>query len=145
MKQFNQVISIEVSVDSIANNLLSQFKEDFKHKELVTEAIIGRALAVDNGMLSTVFNALNGFDGSINFQIGDVVRPKELYAYGYWTPESIEKGSSVHAYIESAKVVDINLYSDKKLKLEYSVPQKDGKFKTETEWYSHRKCDKIPL
>lgn len=141
MKKFNEVITVEVSVDSIAEMLLTNLNGDFKHRELVAEAIVGR-MKNDNS-LGYLYNSLNGYSSEIDFQVGDVVGTSEpLREYGYWTPESIEKNDTVRGDVSSAVIVDINPYSNDKLFIKYQVPNKSGSFDFRTKWVNHRSWNK---
>jgi len=137
MKKFNQVISIEVPVDSIANLLLNNLHPDFQHKEIVAESIVGRMM--NDNSLGYLYNSLNGFPTTIDFEIGDKIATtgKGISHYAYWTPESIEKKSTVHGYITEGKVIGIDPYSDKKLKIEFLAPDREGNLKTQIEYVSH--------
>jgi len=142
MKNFNQVITVQVSVNSIAQQLLDTMSPDFKHRELVTESIIGRMF--NDGSLSYLYNSLNGYSASIDFQIGDEVSSADGFrTYGYWTPESIEKGDTCLGYVKSGRVVEINEYSDKKIKIECQVPNKKGGFDVNTQWVNHLDWNRV--
>lgn len=142
MKSFNQVITVQVSVDSIANQLLEAMNPEFKHRELVTEAVIGRMM--NDNSLSYLYNSLNGYNNSIDFQIGDEVSSVNGFrAYGYWTPESIEKNDTVYGSVKNGKVVEINEYADKKIKIEYQIPTKTGDFTTQFQWVDHKEWNKV--
>ena len=71
LPKFDQVITIEVSVASIYDKLVSTFPEDYKHKEALAHAIIGTTK--DNGSIAHIYNALNGYTNAIDFQIGDEI------------------------------------------------------------------------
>jgi len=142
MKKFNQSISIEISVDSIANLLLNNLHPDFKHKEIVAESIVGRMM--NDHSLSYLYNSLNGFPCNVDFQVGD-----ELYSengireYGFWTPESIEKNDSVHGTINFVTVVDIDIYRDSKLKIQFQIPNKKGEMINHVQWVNHTAWNKL--
>ena len=142
MKKFNKVITIEVAVDSIAEQLLSTLSPDFKHRELVVEAIIGAG--VDKNTLSYVYNALNGFSPEIDFKVGDVVR-SEHTEWMYPTEESRTKRNSVSTEIGECKVIAIDLFTKDKLKVEYVYQNIEGKTDLNTTWVSHTKCSKVPV
>jgi hypothetical protein len=146
MKKFNESIQIEVSVDTIANMLLNSMKDDFKHRELVAESIVGRMLAEDKSALSKLYNSLNGYLDEINFSVGDVVVPSSLTAYGYWEPAD-ENGvkTSSRKSVPSAVVKEINTYARSAIKLEYQIPKKDGTMDTETTNIHHTDCKKIVI
>ena len=144
MQKFNKSIEISIPIDAIANQLLEQFNPEFKHRELVVETIVGRMLTTDERGISKVFNSLNGYTGDINFAIGDIVVPKKLRVYGYWTQKSIDESNSVYGDIESATVVSIDKFADESLEISFDVPKKDGTMETKTQRISHFECDLIP-
>lgn len=139
MKKFNQSIQIEVQVDSIAAKLVNSFSEEFPHRELVAEALIGRMLAADQQGLSRLYNALHGFEVGIDFKVGDrIIGSPDLYAY--WTPESIAKKETVRGKAVFATIVEINPYSDNTLTVEVEVPKMRNNevvFLKETHHVSH--------
>lgn len=145
MKKFNQVITVEVSVDSIAQQLLSTMKEDFKHSELLTEAIIASSL--DKGNISYVYNSLNGFTNEIDFKIGDEIRVKDE-EYTYYT----EKGEIVDSSVRGGGFVvgvvkDINIYKSDKLFVEMYLVDRNGSrnynIRIKTDWVNHGNCSSL--
>lgn len=144
MKKFNKIISIEVQVDSIAQLLLDNLNPEFKHKEIVAEAIVGRMM--NDGSLSFLYNSLNGYPCDINFKIGDeLITESPLRVYGHWTPESIEKNDTVYGNVSQVKICDINPYADNKLCIEYQVPNRKGELVRQTQWVNHLNWSKIPV
>jgi hypothetical protein len=139
MKNFNKVITIEIEANQIAQMLLAQMNPEFKHSELVVEAVIGSSTDVSLGML---YNSLNGYSPEIDFEIGDEINPA-LRIYGYWTVESREVNDTVYGDVTKATVIEIDLFSNNKLKIEYQVPGKDGLLKREAKWVRHTSCNKI--
>ena len=142
MKKFNKVITIEVAVDSIAEQLLSTLSPDFKHRELVVEAIIGTG--VDKNTLSYVYNAMNGFSPEIDFKVGDIVM-SEHTEYMYKTEDSRVKGNSQSEAIGQCKVINIDLYTKDKLQVEYVYYNRAGTTEPKTAWVKHTNCSKIPV
>ena len=108
MKKFNQVITIEVGIDSIAQQLLSQINPEFKHREILAEAIIGVHVEnYDAQKLTYLYNSLNGFTSDINFKVGDFVMAKDLAFYvPIYTGHGI-KGTvkEINKYATHAKLV----------------------------------------
>lgn len=143
MKKFSQVISIEVPVQSIADLLLNNLHPDFKHKEIVAEAIVGRMM--NDNSLGYLYNSLNGYHCNIDFEVGDFITTSGngLSHYACWTPESLEKRSTVHGYITEGKVININPYSDKKLEIEFLAPDRNGDMKPQTEWIKHTNWNRV--
>jgi hypothetical protein len=145
MNKFNKVIKIEVSVDDIANQLLAQISPDFKHRELLTEAIIGSSLEKNN--LSYVYGALSGFTGDVDFQVGDsVVCKSQVYNYiqrPQTEPPTEVKYDQQYVQIGDCKVVEINKWSENKLMVEYTETLRDGKQRTDQKWVDHKECNKV--
>lgn len=140
MKSFDKVIKIEVEANHIANLLLGNMNPEFAHAVSTVEAIIGSS---SDHSLAMMYNALNGFSPEIDFQVGDVVKVKDLKVYGYWTQESINNGNSVREQVPSAKIIEIDVYSTEKVKLEYTTPTVNGGNKIETTWVSHLRCSEL--
>lgn len=145
MKKFNKVITVEVSVDTIAEQMLANLKDDFKHRELVTETIIGSA--INKGGISFIYNALNGYTNEIDFAVGNVLHCSETYYANYSLDDNgavVDKGNYVE--IGNCRVVEIDIWKDKKLNVEFAVICKD-KSKgfcaiTRTTWVNHLTCNK---
>ena len=157
LHEFKNVIKIEVEVNSIYEKLKAEFPEDYKHRELLAHAIIGNA--EENGGLTTIYNALNGFDQTINFEIGDAIICTEDYkSERYDANGEDENGIMLEtpvinempnwkfrsAEVGSCKIVDINIYKMSKIKIEfYSHGRYDKSPVLKTEWVNHKTCTKI--
>jgi hypothetical protein len=130
MKSFNQVITVKVSVDTIAKNLLNQINSDFKHRELIVESIIGGMLNED--VLGYLHNSLNGYTEEINFKVGDKVKT--------------DRGGIMHYVGNDRKefnqgtVKDIDHYKRNKLLIEVQLPDESYY----SEWCNHVYWDVIP-
>ena len=141
MKQFNKVITVEVSVDSIAQQLLSTFSSDFKHAELVAETII--ATGLEKGTLTYLYNSLNGFSSDINFQVGDeVLCTDSTYDFSLNASGAYEES---HKPIGACKIVEINPYSTTKVNIEFMKTKRDGTQYKQTKWISHSSCDYMAI
>lgn len=142
MKHFNQIITVEVPVNAIANMLLDSMNPEFKHKELVVEAIVGRML--NDNSLTFLYNSLNGYPCEIDFQVGDTVRSNTgLQVYAYWTPESIEKNNTCYGIVTEATIVEVDPYRDDKLRIEYNLPNKKGGFDKADKWVKHTNWNRV--
>ena len=140
MKKFNKTITIEIPVDQIANQLLGVLNPEFKHRELVTEAIIGRML--NDHSLGYLYNSINGFDSSVDFRIGDTIcSEKGLKVFGYWNPESDQ---DEYGYVKTATVISIDPYRNEKICIEFQVPSKNGPMIKDNTWVNHTEWNKIP-
>jgi hypothetical protein len=143
MKKFNEVISVEVSVDAIAEQLLGHIDPQFKHREDVVESIIGPLL--DKNTLSYLYNALNGYTNDINFEVGDEVMCEEkIYTF---TRDANGEVSKEAKYIKlgRATIVGIEPFRKKNLELEYMVLSKNNELRKQTDYFSHLTCAHIPL
>lgn len=142
MKKFNKTISVEVSVDTIANKLVESFKDDFKHKELVTESIIGTLL--NENRLSDLYNTLNGYTNEINFEPGDIVHCTEQYS----THVLNDEGGYDRDYqkLGNVRVDEIDIHRKHgKLKVYYKYVDIKGTTQTSYKWVSHLNCSKIAI
>lgn len=148
MRQFNQVITVEVSVDSIAQKLLESINPEFKHAELLTEAIIGTSL--DTGKISYLHNALNGYTNEIDFKVGDEIQINDTqYTFYNKEGEIVESSVRGNGYVVGI-VKEIDVYKSKKLFVEmYYVDRKTNNgnkeyyVETDSSWVDHKDCNKI--
>lgn len=135
MKRFNQTISIEVQVDAIADKLLSTFPEDYKHRELLTEAII--ATSVDKGTVGYIYNALSGYSADIDFKEKEFVMCNDTV--WDWNKEAKE---DKRRKMGKARIKEINIYTPLKLLVEYYHYKPDGSVKLISKWVDHKECTK---
>jgi hypothetical protein len=131
LKQFNKTISIEVEVDTIAQQLLDSMALDSKHRELIVEAVI--ATGLNNGSLNHIFNALNGHRPSVNFQLGEYV----ISDYKTW------KGSAREP-IGRCIISEIDEYTNY-LTVSYELFDSEGKMSVDSKSVPMSTCSKVPL
>jgi len=143
MKQFNQDITVKVSVDSIAQQLLEQMNPEFKHSALVVETLIGRMLTQDTSGLSMLYNSLNGYNQDINFEIGEKIALSDFSVYSYWGKNDKEEYIRSSKDVQWATIKNIDTYADNKIEIEYTVYDSLGNALTDTKWINHSKCSKI--
>lgn len=139
LKKFNQQIQVTVEVDSIAEKLMETFPGDYKHREELTETIVGSMLT--SGHIGYLYNSLNGFNNDIDFQIGD----KVMCEAKKWTnvPNATgDKFVEEQQPMGEAEVININLFSDNKLCVKYTKVNSRGETISDTNWVSHKKCTK---
>lgn len=139
MKLFNQEITVTVSVDTIAQNLLSKMGADEKHAELLTETIVGNLLNSKIG-ISQLYNALNGYTNEINFKVGEEVISKERIS----TYVS-KNGAYEHDYInmEECVIEEIDTYKQENLHVKYNSTNNRGEIVSKTMWIRHTNCSKL--
>jgi hypothetical protein len=111
LKKFDKSIKIEVSVDLIASKLLKEFKENSPHKEIITNQVIGNLLEEDR--LTGLYNALNGWEDVLNFEVGTIVSiaPEKCKVYGYWDTNAIDKLDTMRNDLLFGEIVEINEFS----------------------------------
>ena len=138
LKKFNQQIQITVEVDSIAEKLMGTFPCDYKHKEELTETIVGSMMS--SGHIGYLYNSLNGFNNEIDFKVGD----KVVCEAKKWThvPTAEGKFSEEQQSIGECEVVEVNLFSIDKLCVRYNKVNSRGETVTNTNWVNHKKCTK---
>ena len=147
MKKFNKQIEISIEVDSIATKLLESFAADFKHREMVTEAIIGNC--VHAGGLAYIYNSLNGYDNDINFKVGDVLfTTSRTYGYLKSDRENPPALGNEREYqnIGVCLVIDVDVYRNDKLKVKFVTVSKEKsglKIEMKEDWISHTNSDII--
>lgn len=143
LPKFNKEITVTVDVDSIVDKLTSTFPDDYKHKELVSHAIVGTA--VNNGGLGYIYNALNGYSPEIDFVIGDMVICSSKKRREFIRTEG-EKSQRIIGEIGACKVINIDFYREEKLQVEFEQDNYDGTAKEkDTEWVSHKDCTKTAM
>jgi len=143
MRKFNQTISIEIEVDSIANQLLNTINPEFKHRIPVVEAIIGTALNNrDSQALGYIFNALSGHLPEINYKVGDLVNCTAT-TYMYVSEQSRAKKDSESAPLGKSKVIAINPFSSTPLQVEFDYHRSDGTIRKDTMWVKMNQCSNI--
>lgn len=141
MKLFNQEITVTVSVDTIAQNLLSKIGADEKHAELLTETIVGNLLNSKIG-ITQLYNALNGYTNEINFKVGEKVVSKERVST-YVSKE----GALNHDYVDMGECVieEIDTYKQENLQVKYNSTNNKGEIVSKTMWIRHTNCSKIAM
>lgn len=155
---FEEVIKIEVPVQSIYEKLMEQFPNDYKHREILAHAIIG-----GTPNLSYLYNAMNGYTNDIDFEVGDIVMcTEESRKERYDANIENEKGEraavvSVEAdtkpnwryrdvAIGRCKVIKINLYQSDKLVVEFEGWNRyNNRVETMTTSVNHKTCTKVPV
>lgn len=142
LPKFNDVISIEVEINSIYEKLRDTFPEDYKHKEILAHAIVGSA--VEHGGITFIYNALNGYTNDIDFKVGDVIMCEEEDKTVYVPPTEEKKADWKYVPIGECKVIQVGMYRNSKLKVEF-LNGRRGSEETfmETTWVNHKRCTRV--
>jgi len=163
LPKFKDVITIEIAVQMVYQKMLDTLPADYKHREILAHAIVGSANA--KGQLSYIYNALAGFENTIDFKVGDDIRctseeRRERYDYNLEDSEGEEKPDGIKKKTEQGadykpnysvrsvgigrcEVIEVDMYSDKKLLVKFIQDKKYDNGKEEEEvWVDHRKCTK---
>jgi len=164
MPPFNKTISIEVDVDMINRKFLDLLPEDYKHREVLSHAVIGSA--VEKGNIGYIYNALNGYDNSIDFKEGDRVICTETERVEYYDANKEgEDGTLVIGWVDphpddaiykpdwktrsviigECIVKSINLYASDKLQVEFATAHhyKPGVMKQVIRQVNHKNCTRV--
>lgn len=110
LKRFNQSIKVNVEVDAVSQQLYKAFCEDTPNKENITEAIITKA--IDDHSLGTLYSALNNWEPSVDYEVGDIVTYEEKF------------NNDTH----KAEIIDVRKFSNNP----YLVRYKRNKYDQET-------------
>jgi hypothetical protein len=142
MKKFNQNVSVEISADKIAKDLLDKITPSYEGREALVEAIMGIAIE-DNKYISHIYDVLHGKVKRSQFEKGN-----KLYCdYEIWMYKSEEsriKNDSEKVAIGECIVIDTNPYGYNDLLVSYDYYQHNGLIRIETSWTSSRYCTKLP-
>lgn len=139
MKKFNQTISVQVEVDTIAQMLLSSMDKTFKHSESVVEAIIGSA--VEAGNVGYVYNALAGFTNEIDFKAGDkVICTETVYQYVNTGTVEAPKYERKDLPIGECVVEEVNIFKRDKLTVRFNCLNSAGVLSDDSRNVRHNTC-----
>lgn len=171
LPKFNEVISIQIEVSAIYDKLIETFPVDYKHKELLSHAIVGSSLS--RGNLGYIYNALNGFTNDIDFKVGEtVICSEESRWERYDANKENEYGSPILLSITDEKtpvggdkpkwkarqvpigecvIESIDIYKNDKLNIEfigwnnrYAI-ERGEEASLQTTSVNHKNCTKVPL
>ena len=130
LTKFNRSIQVEVSLDAIAENLLSKMDKDFPHKELLVNTIIGQAVSNDRMQdVSRIYNSLNGYESKINF-----VKGQELFCTDYTHSYLFDPQGSRHMK-GPCVVINVDPYKDhSKVEVSYKTMDRHGNIQETSSW-----------
>ena len=136
---FNKAIKVEIEIDEIARKLCSEFPDEYKHKELVTNVIIGNLLNSTGVGMNQLYNALNGYTNDVDFQVGDVVESEEIYStYVMENDKPVRRNEKLNG-----EVVRVDVFRSDKLLIKYSCHNSEMKLIESENWLNHRKCTRV--
>ncbi len=145
LKRFNEEITIKISVDVIAEQLLSMFNKDEKHAIAVTESIIGNAMR-DTTMISQIYNSLNGYSNDIEFEPGDrIICDKTAYLWVNKGTVEEPNWKACEGKIGFCMVTQVDIHRDDKLEIEYNIGTAKGAMNLQKIWVYHTTCNKLDM
>lgn len=134
LKSFNQTISIEVSIDSIAQKMASMMNPEDPHTNLLVNVVVGQAVANSRTLdLGRIFNAMNGHVDRLDFEVGqELFCEEDVHSYLF------SKGGSRHK-IGPCKILTVDPLKDgDTIKVEYTTMNYNGKVVQDQRWVSPR-------
>ena len=134
MKKFNQTITIEVSVNSIAQNLLGKMDKSTVNADSIVETLME---IVPLEKMQYLHNVLNGFTNEIDVKVGEMFYCNhKLYHPNH---PIVKENDLKDKYIEigNCVVTNINLYTKDKVEVEYEFWSRDG-IQKERFWVNHQ-------
>lgn len=147
LMKWSQDIQVTVAVDDIAWKLYETFPEDYKHKDLLTNAIIGTSL--HNGTISYIYNALNGYSPDIDFEVGEVVicnvQEKRVNSFVVTGPGETPTYQDYNTeQIGQCLIIGIDYFSSRKLLVQYNQHKyRSQETETVETWVEHTSCSKF--
>jgi len=133
MKKFNKNVSVDMSVDVIAEMFLNSQAFLFENKETFIETIVGTCL--EKGTLGIVLGGFLGVVPKCNLAIDTVVHcTKKVYDYS--TEESRENQDTVIREIGEATIIEHNPYAKECYKIVHARYKIDGSIYWADQWVS---------
>lgn len=138
MKTFNKVIAVEVSLNSIAQNLLSKIEKSVVNADVIVETIME---TIPMEKLQYLYNSLNGFSNEINVAIGEIFYCNHSVYYPYHPVVKSENRKDPYMHIGNCIVTDIDLYKNDKVEVECDYWTKNGIIQKERFWVRHQSLE----
>ncbi|HEY4065164.1 MAG TPA: hypothetical protein VGM30_24850 [Puia sp.] len=140
MKKFNKIITMEVSVDRVAEKLLKSIDPSSPHAELIAETTIG--ILVERGGIGYLLDSLNGWKEEIDIKEGTIylINGKHLELHGFDTDKNMEENKLTRESLFEVEALQVSEFRDNKDKIlvsysywmaNRSLPQKS------TAWVNH--------
>ena len=136
MKKFDKSIMVEISLDSVAHNLLSKMD-----KSVIADTIVETIIeTIPLEKIQYLYNVLNGFSNEINIKIGDMFYCNHLLYHPYHPVVKNENRKDHYMPVGNCIVTDVNLYSSEKVQIECDFWTKNGVQK-ERFWVRHQSLE----
>lgn len=141
MKKFNKTITVQVSVDSIAEKLFAEVNESFAHRDMLVEAIIGSS---NERQLGFIYNSLNGYSNEVNYTVGQqVICTDTVYDYSGQNEDLTPK--EVRRPLDVVTVVGVDPYAERQLTVEYQYVKSNGQSETRQKEVYVSSCKDVPV
>lgn len=147
MKKYDQIITVEVAIASIAKKLLSVIDLTFPHRELLTETIIDSSL--ERGTISHIYNSINGFGIDLDITVGNVYHApgSELSVYRLDKDRLDTNNDGTSKTDFDVLVLEINPYraDNRFIHVRYEFPRIGEEKLIEADgWVNHKQLKAIP-
>ena len=137
MKKFDKVITVEVSLDSIAHNMLSKMDKSVINASEIVETILE---TIPLEKVQYLYNALNGFSNEINVKVGELFYCNHLVYHPNHPTVKSEGRKDCYMPVGNCVVTDVNLYSNDKVQIECDFWNRNGMQK-ERFWVRHQSLE----
>ena len=137
MKAFNKTITVEVSLDSIAQNMLGKMDKSVINASEIIETILE---TIPLEKVQYLYNSLNGFSNEINVKVGEMFYCNNRI---YHPNHPIVKENDLkdkYMEIGNCVIVEIGLYSKNKVEVECDFWGRDGVGKDKF-WVRHQSLE----
>lgn len=137
MKSFNKTITVEVSLDSIAQNMLGKMDKSVINASEIIETILE---TIPLEKVQYLYNSLNGFSNEINVKVGEKYYCNHLLYQPHHPLIKKEGRTDSYIAIGNCIVTDVNLYSNDKVEVECDFWRKND-IQKERFWVRHQSLE----
>lgn len=135
LKEYKEVIKVEISVNDIADELLSKMNPENNGNELIVETLIDNLRHSPEG-LGQLYNSLYGRATNIDFKVGDIVECSRQ-TYAYRTEKDINSNKTSYDELGVVKILEVDMAATEKVRVEYHVYNNQGVPLKQEMWVKH--------
>lgn len=136
MRKFNRIITVSITLDAIAQQLLNCMKDDITNREEIAYNITGHMEA--KGRIGQLYAIVNNLPQELPFNIGQIVYVRVgTYVNKNANNDNNDLPVWEHQRITlSAEVVEIHPFDDSPLKLKYAYTNSKGEVTEQTDRFA---------